>query len=302
MYRVVSANEAANELLGRPCRPGHPALRHRARPSPACWSCTAATARDTVRGRPARPPADAPCSAGPASPCSSTSTGWTTSQDALRRRVGRHRTRAARPRPAVITGLVDALLERWRPDLDEAERRRLLDAIAHQAGLLDTVAGDLLTQAQAQHGNLRIETADVDPAEILRSQGEELESVAVEVEDARTVVADPRRLEQMVHNLVSNARKYGRAPYTLRVRTAADPAYVCIDVSDRGPGRPRGVPRPAVRRVHPRRGHHRRGRRPRPVRRAGARRGPGRDPSTTPTTPDGGAVFTITLPAADTPA
>ena len=52
------------------------------------------------------------------------------------------------------------------------------------------------------------------------------------------MVADPRRLEQMVHNLVSNARKYGRPPYTLRVRAAADPAYVCIDVSDRGPGVP----------------------------------------------------------------
>ena len=37
---------------------------------------------------------------------------------------------------------------------------------------------------------------------------------------------------------MSNARKYGRPPYTLRVRAAADPAYVCLDVTDRGPGVP----------------------------------------------------------------
>jgi signal transduction histidine kinase len=138
---------------------------------------------------------------------------------------------------SVIQGLAGALLA-GGADLDEAERSRLLDAIAQQAELLGTVSGDLLVPAQAQHGNLRIEAAPVDPVPILRSEGELLDDVAVEVDDERSVVADARRLEQMVHNLVSNARKHGQPPYTFRVRAAEDPAYVSLDVIDRGPGVP----------------------------------------------------------------
>ncbi len=234
MYRVISANEAASELLGRPCRPGTPLYAT----APALASLLAVHGgngtetfevdqldrRLTAMLRRSGEslflylePVDE-------------------SHDAVRRQMATTAHELRSP-ATVITDIVDAIVQ-GGDQMDEAERRRLLDAIAHQAGLLDTVAGDLLTQAQAQHGNLRIETTDVDPAEILRTQSRELESVTVDIEDTRPVVADPRRLEQMLRNLLSNARKYGRAPYTLRVRTAPDPAYVCIDVSDRGPGVP----------------------------------------------------------------
>ena len=115
------------------------------------------------------------------------------------------------------------------------------------------------------------------------------------------VVADPRRLEQMVHNLVGNARKYGRAPYTLRVRTAPDPAYVCIDVSDRGPGVPESF-RPRLFDEYTRAegttaegvglGLY-------VVRVLAEAQGGSVDHADA---PDGGATFTITLPAADTQA
>jgi signal transduction histidine kinase len=55
------------------------------------------------------------------------------------------------------------------------------------------------------------------------------------------VHADPVRLEQMLTNLLSNAQKYGAAPYVVRVRPDAEqPEFVCIDVEDRGEGVPGG--------------------------------------------------------------
>ena len=234
MYRVVSANEAANELLGRPCRPGTPLYAT----APALASLLAVhggNGTDTFEVDQLDRRLTAVLRRSGDSLFLYLA-GIDDSQDALRRRLASiaHELRS----PAtVITSIVDAILQGGE-QMDEAERQRLLEAIAHQAGLLDNVAGDLLTQAQAEHGNLRIETVDVEPAEILRSQVGDLESVTVEIEDTRNVLADPRRLEQMLHNLVNNAQKYGRAPFTVRVRTASDPAYLSIDVSDRGPGVP----------------------------------------------------------------
>ena len=50
------------------------------------------------------------------------------------------------------------------------------------------------------------------------------------------MLADPVRLEQMLCNLLSNAYKYGAAPYVVRVR--ADGEDVLIDVVDHGAGVP----------------------------------------------------------------
>ena len=297
MYRVVSANEAAIELLGRPCRPGTPLYAT----APALASLLA------VHGGGGTETMEVDLLDHRLTAVLRRS-GESLflylalvdeSQDPLHQRTATtaHELRAP---AAVIAGLVDVVVSGGE-QMDEAERRRLLDAIAHQAELLDAVAGDLLTEAEARHGNLPIETVDVAPAEILRSQSDDLESVSVEVEDPRMVVADPRRLEQMVHNLVGNARKYGRAPYALRVRTAPDPAYVCIDVSDRGPGVPESF-RPRLFDEYTRAdgitaegvglGLY-------VVRVLAEAQGGSVDYADTPA---GGATFTITLPAADTQA
>jgi len=63
--------------------------------------------------------------------------------------------------------------------------------------------------------------------------------VTVEVVDSRRVLADPLRLEQMLGNLLSNAHKYGRPPIVLRTRSSAEhPDLLCIEVEDAGTGVP----------------------------------------------------------------
>ena len=57
------------------------------------------------------------------------------------------------------------------------------------------------------------------------------------VNDARPmVVTDPIRLQQMLGNLLSNARKYGDPPFEVRVDAAG--SHVSIAVHDSGPGVP----------------------------------------------------------------
>jgi len=233
LYRVISANDTANELLGRTCRPGTPLYAT----APALASLVVVHGdhdSDTFEVDQLDRRLSAMIRSGGESLFVYLQ--QVDDEQDLQRRVATAAHELRNP-ASVIQGLAGALLA-GGADLEEAERSRLLNAIAQQADLLGTVAGDLLVPAQARRGNLRIEAAPVDPAPVLRSEGELLDDVAVEVDDERSVLADARRLDQMIHNLVSNARKYGQPPYTLRVRAAEDPAYVSLDVVDRGPGVP----------------------------------------------------------------
>ena len=55
-------------------------------------------------------------------------------------------------------------------------------------------------------------------------------------DDRPMVVTDPIRLQQMLGNLLSNARKYGDPPFEVRVDAAG--SHVSIAVHDSGPGVP----------------------------------------------------------------
>ncbi len=71
-----------------------------------------------------------------------------------------------------------------------------------------------------------------------RGSVEGREDIEVVIDDDRDVQADPLRLEQMLTNLISNAHKYGAAPFTVHVRADEHPHRVAIDVVDRGDGVP----------------------------------------------------------------
>jgi signal transduction histidine kinase len=133
---------------------------------------------------------------------------------------------------AVINGIAETL--QW-PGVDD-ERERLMASVVRQSRILDGITADLLTTAQIQRGTLRTDLQAVDPRTAIESVVADRYDVAVRLDDDRQVRADPVRLEQMLANLLSNAHKYGRAPYGVHVR--ADDDHVCIDVTDHGDGVP----------------------------------------------------------------
>ena len=121
-------------------------------------------------------------------------------------------------------------------DISQAEQERMLGSILRQTRLLDSITADLLAAGQAQHGTLAMQMEEVDATELVRSVIDDDLDLTL-VEDSRShLLTDPLRFQQMLSNLLSNARKYGAPP--LLVRITSQGRQVSIDVEDNGPGVP----------------------------------------------------------------
>jgi signal transduction histidine kinase len=136
----------------------------------------------------------------------------------------------------VIGGAAETLERVDAQDLDSDAVAELTDAMIRQARILDGLTTDLLTTAQVRYGTLTLHLRDVRPADVVVAVLAGRYDAGVDVTDQRMVRADPLRLEQMLSNLLSNARKYGRPPIDVRVRHAG--TCVAVDVADHGDGVP----------------------------------------------------------------
>ena len=139
----------------------------------------------------------------------------------------------------VISGVVAALLAappgEGAPD---GRRADLLRALARQARLLDRATGDLLAAAQAQREALHVEPRPVVLAEVLASAVADApagEHVTLDCPPRLVVHADPERVQQMVHNLLANAAKYGFPPVTVRAGPDAPPVPVPVPDASAAP-------------------------------------------------------------------
>jgi len=145
-----------------------------------------------------------------------------------------------------ILGFSDALLAGVRGPLDPAPRDYVRDI--HQAGgLLLGVVNDLLDSAALEAGGIRLEPETVivralidDVVRMLAPAAEQAHVVIhVVVEPpGLCLVADPRRLAQVLLNLGSNAIKYGAVGGRIEIEAAPDSATggVRLSVADHGPG------------------------------------------------------------------
>jgi signal transduction histidine kinase len=133
----------------------------------------------------------------------------------------------------VLMGIAETLTLHG-DDLSAPQRERMLGVIGRQTRLLDNITADLLAAGQAQHGTLAMQMEKVDTIELVRSVIDD-EFELAQVEDSPAyVLTDPLRFQQMLSNLLSNARKYGRPPFLVRVTSQG--IQVSIDVEDNGPG------------------------------------------------------------------
>jgi len=176
---------------------------------------------------------------------------------------------------ASILGFAETLLA--GADQDPENRRRFLEIIRSQAEQMSRLASDLLDLARIQSGQETLEKTAVRPEEVLREAAASFEAranaknlcleVAVAQEPpapvagnslpGRVVMADRRRLLQVVSNLLDNAIRYtppgGRVTASLRfvaeadLPPAAEPArafragappcpWAWVSIADSGPG------------------------------------------------------------------
>jgi len=123
---------------------------------------------------------------------------------------------------------------------DAAEVERALRSSLEEAERLSRLADDLLVLARVGAGQLPLRREDLD----LRALAQEVATrtqvhagPAVDISGAPTMVtADRARLEQILTNLVVNARRFARS--RVRVDVRPQPESVVIAVADDGPGFP----------------------------------------------------------------
>ena len=138
-----------------------------------------------------------------------------------------------------ILGL-GATLEAHGPDLAPQRIERMGEAIRRQAERMSRLADDLYDISRLEAQSLLLSPRVVDVATVVEDalvSVEDAEGVSLSIEPGLSVVADPRRLEQIVANLVENAITFGTPPVEVGACRGAD-GMIELRVVDHG----RGVP------------------------------------------------------------
>jgi signal transduction histidine kinase len=139
----------------------------------------------------------------------------------------------------VLGGSAEVLSQHWE-ELDDPERRELLEAMASSTGRLRRLLEDLLTASRLQASALSMRDDRVAVAALVseavadagRTHPEA--EVTTDVEEGLHVVGDRQRLAQVLDNLIGNAVRHGVPP--VRVVAARNGGVVELRVSDAGDG------------------------------------------------------------------
>jgi signal transduction histidine kinase len=140
-----------------------------------------------------------------------------------------------------IAGFAETLTHSWK-NLSDAEIAEFLGYISKQSNFLGDLVEDVLVIPRLEAGRLRfrVETFDLgslvhEVANMLFPPGG-IREAAVSLPAGVRLQADPKRVQQVVRNLLENARKYG-GDQVLVEGFAHGEQYVLV-VSDNGPGVP----------------------------------------------------------------
>lgn len=147
------------------------------------------------------------------------------------------------PLAALIASL--ELLQEEHEALSVAERTQLLGALREGVRRLDTLVQNLLDGASLQAGYFRVEPEPCRLAPLIAEATalmapliqQRAQTLAVQAPaDLPPVLADGKRMVQVLVNLLSNASKFGPRGDTLLLEVVAEPGQVRVLVSDHGPG------------------------------------------------------------------
>jgi signal transduction histidine kinase len=145
---------------------------------------------------------------------------------------------------ASIKGFATTLLRqdvRW----DEATQREFLHIIEEESNRLEELIDNLLDMSQLEAGALRISKEPVQLRRVIRQATDlarRLTSVHWFVVDLPAelplVWADPRRIRQVLSNLLENAIKYSPEGGQITVTCEVDGEHMVVSVTDQGEGIP----------------------------------------------------------------
>jgi signal transduction histidine kinase len=133
-----------------------------------------------------------------------------------------------------------------RAELDDALRRKAIAAIHRNIAIQAQLVSDILDVARIRSGTVSIDVrpvavrAIVDGAlDIMRPVIAEKEIVvAVDIPDGAGIMGDAQRLQQVLWNILSNAAKFVSVGGHITITARADADVVHLTVEDDGPGIP----------------------------------------------------------------
>jgi signal transduction histidine kinase len=145
-----------------------------------------------------------------------------------------------------IKGTVETLREGAVDDL--AVRDRFLATIESETDRLTRLVNDLLLLSRADSAALNLRRQPLDVGQLARTLADRLSAQAALHDLTIDVIVDPAtppasadadRIEQVLLNLLDNARKYARPQSTITIEIAATPdRWVQVRVRDHGAGIP----------------------------------------------------------------
>ena len=145
---------------------------------------------------------------------------------------------------AAIKGSVDTLLEA-ASELDSAEMTQFFRIIRDQSESMRHLIGDLLDVARIETHTLPVSpepvdaTVLVDEAKSRFQSGGGRSNLVIDIPpDLPRVLADRRRIVQVLNNLLSNAARHSNELSAIRVAAVRDGVHVAFSVADDGVGVP----------------------------------------------------------------
>jgi PAS domain S-box-containing protein len=141
----------------------------------------------------------------------------------------------------VITGYCELLLDGWE-HLADAKKRREVARVSRAGTAMMHLVEEVLTLTEIDEGGPRprpgVIPMDEAVAEAVAGLGSaQADGIRVDVEPGVAVLADARHVQQILTNLLSNARKYGGDQVRVQVGRL-DRAQVEVCVADTGEGVP----------------------------------------------------------------
>ena len=141
-----------------------------------------------------------------------------------------------------IKGSAATLLEEGA-ELEPAELREFSRIIDQQADQMRGLIGDLLDAGRIEAGTLSVAPEPTPVADLVERARKTFtgtggrQAVVVDLpSDLPGVMADRRRIAQVLNNLFANAARHAPQTSTIRVAATLDETHVAISVADDGPG------------------------------------------------------------------
>jgi signal transduction histidine kinase len=146
---------------------------------------------------------------------------------------------------AGVTALTQLLKDGRFGELSSAQQQTLTQ-IATTGAEADALASDLMDAAALQLGHASVKIEKVEAGAAVRAAVEAARLRTAEygatilfdpaIDDRMVISADPRRLRQILVNLIVNGAKYGGRPPMIQIEVLALAGVVRFEVSDNGPG------------------------------------------------------------------